>query len=57
MAIPHPKNDGWGVVTLSAGMAVLDPATSPDDWLRSADTALYSAKAAGRNATRLAVAA
>jgi diguanylate cyclase (GGDEF)-like protein len=54
LAIPHPKNGAWGVVTLSAGMAVIDPGSTPDDWLRSADGALYEAKGAGRNAIRAA---
>jgi diguanylate cyclase (GGDEF)-like protein len=56
MAIPHPRNASWGVVTISVGMALIDPETAPDDWLRSADAALYEAKASGRNATRSAAA-
>ena len=54
MAIPHPRNADWGVVTISAGMTVINPATSADDWLRAADGALYEAKAGGRNTIRAA---
>ncbi len=53
LAIPHPDNAPWGVVTISAGIATMG-ADDADDWLRSADLALYRAKDAGRNATGLA---
>jgi two-component system cell cycle response regulator len=59
LAIPHPGNPPFGVVTISAGIASLtdarlaavtqsgaDPA---EDWLVRADAALYRAKASGRN--------
>ncbi len=46
-----PAHGGHGVLTISFGVAELDPALdgSPDDWLRRADTALYRAKSTGRN--------
>jgi diguanylate cyclase (GGDEF)-like protein len=54
LAMPHPGNAPWGVVTISAGIAALGPGSDADAWLRSADSALYRAKASGRNATGLA---
>ena len=36
-------------VTLSAGVAALRPEETPDSFLARADTALYAAKARGRN--------
>jgi diguanylate cyclase (GGDEF)-like protein len=50
LAIPHAKNTR-GVLTLSAGLAMLDPehATSAADVLKLADEALYRAKELGRN--------
>ena len=50
LAIPHVGNPG-GVLTISAGMAVLDPdhATSAVKVLEDADIALYRAKQLGRN--------
>ena len=53
LAMPHPGNQPWGVVTISAGIAALGADSDADAWLRSADSALYKAKAAGRNATGL----
>jgi len=41
-------------VTISLGVAELKSTESLDDWLRRADDALYAAKRAGRNATRIA---
>lgn len=51
LAIPHRGNDN-GVVSISAGVAAAPPHRSqdaPDLLIRSADQALYLAKAAGRN--------
>ena len=53
LGIVHPGNDPWGVITISAGVAPLGPGDA-DNWLRTADQALYRAKDAGRNATGLA---
>lgn len=55
LAIPHPGNVPWGVVTLSAGLAVLDPgeARSCEEVVRDADLALYRAKRGGRNRVAL----
>ena len=49
LAIPTGVNPS--VVTISAGLAELHPTadSSPQEWLRRADAALYRAKAAGRN--------
>ena len=55
LRIPHAGNpEGGGLVTVSCGVAAAsfvykESASSPDILLRSADTALYRAKAAGRN--------
>ena len=50
-AIPHPGNAPYEVLTASAGFAMLEPSGSGavDLALRTADAALYAAKAAGRN--------
>jgi diguanylate cyclase (GGDEF)-like protein len=50
LAIPHSGNP-TGVLTFSAGVAVLDPghAESATDVLKQADAALYKAKQLGRN--------
>lgn len=47
-AVPHPAGDGTRV-TLSAGVAGLDGATTLDAALAAADRALYAAKAGGRD--------
>ena len=46
------------VVTISAGIAELDPKadSTPQEWLRRADAALYRAKSAGRNRVETAAA-
>jgi diguanylate cyclase (GGDEF)-like protein len=50
LAIPHAESD-TGVLTLSAGLAMLDPdhARSVEEVLKEADDALYRAKQLGRN--------
>ena len=50
LATPHDQS-ARGVVTVSAGLAMLDPARtrSTDDVLKEADDALYRAKELGRN--------
>jgi diguanylate cyclase (GGDEF)-like protein len=50
LALPHP-NSPFGVLTISAGVAVLEPGhmRSAGEVLRAADEALYRAKALGRN--------
>ncbi|MDB5542762.1 MAG: hypothetical protein JWQ89_4489 [Devosia sp.] len=54
LAIPHPRNPPWRVVTISIGVAAIDPreedAVHDGSWLISlADLALYDAKSQGRN--------
>ncbi|MFN8622049.1 MAG: GGDEF domain-containing protein [Chloroflexota bacterium] len=51
LAILHPGNDPWGVITISTGIAPLEG--DADSWIRAADQALYRAKDAGRNATAI----
>ncbi len=50
LAIPT-RGSGAGVVTVSFGVAELDPTSdaTPNQWLERADAALYRAKAKGRN--------
>ena len=52
LGIPHEANAPAGVVTISAGVAVLAGAGDADDLLKEADAALYEAKEAGRNTVR-----
>lgn len=57
---PIPTAEGEIPVTLSIGAVCVSPGPSPhsyDDFLRVADTALYSAKANGRNRVQIALAA
>jgi diguanylate cyclase (GGDEF)-like protein len=51
LGIPHPENPPSAVITISAGVAesTQTQSLSVVDWLRSADEALYQAKAGGRN--------
>jgi diguanylate cyclase (GGDEF)-like protein len=50
-AIPHPASPVAAVVTISVGVAAIipDDSTTSDALVLEADTALYSAKRAGRN--------
>jgi diguanylate cyclase (GGDEF)-like protein len=50
-AIPHEASS-FGIVTISAGIAALNPGQQHSEWtwlVEMADTALYAAKALGRN--------
>jgi diguanylate cyclase (GGDEF)-like protein len=52
LAIPHPGNAPFGVVTASLGAILVTPddlAATDDEWFARADAALYRAKAGGRN--------
>ena len=54
LAIEHPANPPFGIVTVSVGATVIDRtglAESDDAWLHVADTAMYEAKRLGRNQT------
>ncbi|MEO8120883.1 MAG: diguanylate cyclase [Rhodoferax sp.] len=55
LALPHAQAIP-GIVTFSLGVASLVPSSqhSPEDLVRLADSALYRAKAAGRNCVQLA---
>jgi diguanylate cyclase (GGDEF)-like protein len=58
LAIAHPSNTPYGVVTVSLGAVLItsdDLGATDDEWLARADVALYEAKAGGRN--RVVVAA
>jgi two-component system chemotaxis response regulator CheY len=56
LSIPHPGSE-HAVLTMSAGLAMLDPACSgsADELLQEADRALYRAKQLGRNRVELSV--
>lgn len=51
LALPHPGNPTFEVVTISVGVASYRPGTgaSPEDVLRHADISLYRSKTEGRN--------
>jgi diguanylate cyclase (GGDEF)-like protein len=50
LGMPHQRNEPWGVVTVSAGVAAIDPSSpAVGDCVGDADTALYRSKASGRN--------
>ncbi len=51
LELPHAGNTPPGVVTLSVGIAALQPGEekSVEGWLKEADLALYQAKQGGRN--------
>lgn len=50
LALPHEKNEAWGIVTTSAGAAGQSPAQGAiADLFRLADARLYQAKQMGRN--------
>ena len=55
LALPHEKS-APGIVTASFGVASMMPSGqySPDDLVRSADSALYQAKQGGRNLVQVA---
>ncbi len=53
-AAAAPLADG-APVTLSIGLALLEPGDSPDSFIRRADEALYAAKAAGKDRVHLSV--
>ena len=50
LGLTHEGNQPWGVVTVSAGVAAIDPASATaSDCVADADSALYRSKRAGRN--------
>lgn len=56
LAIPHEKNENWGVVTVSIGGERMDKATGKIvQPFRTADARLYHAKKNGRNRAELHV--
>lgn len=55
-ALANQSMGEMGRVTASVGVACFQPSESLDQWMGRADAALYQAKAAGRNAVRLATA-
>ena len=50
LGLAHEGNRPWGVVTVSAGVARMDPSSeSAEDCVADADAALYRSKRSGRN--------
>ena len=50
LALVHEGNQPWGVVTVSAGVAGMDPASlASGDCVANADAAMYRSKRSGRN--------
>jgi diguanylate cyclase (GGDEF)-like protein len=50
LGLTHVGNQPWGVITVSAGVASMDPSRSEaGDCVADADAALYRSKRAGRN--------
>ncbi|NQX90321.1 MAG: diguanylate cyclase [Halioglobus sp.] len=52
-AIPHERSPVSPYITISQGVVTADAETEPDDLIKLADQALYSAKDAGRDAIAL----
>jgi len=56
LALPHEQNKPWGVVTVSAGVSVIEPnGTGVAEAVAAADSALYRSKASGRNTVATAL--
>ena len=50
LGVTHERNEAWGVVTISAGGALQNPAQGEVvNLFRQADAKLYQAKTQGRN--------